>query len=349
MFVPQLKRASAAVSIAHRFFLALVALIAAVLAVAANIRAQTEATPEGEPGKVVGTVSDTEGECVSNATVVLNGPEPAGYRAIVTQSDGFFEFEDVNPGSSYTVSISADGFSGWTSSAMSVAPGEFKILGDIGLRIRKQATAVPLSSDRPALAAEQFQREETQRLLGIVPNAQVVYDSNPAPLTANRKFQLSFKGATDPVTFAAVGLIAGAEQAAGGPPRGAKGYGERFGAVAGNTVSGILIGTGILPSLLHQDPRYFYQGTGSTGSRFRHAFLHPFIAKGDNGRWQPNYSSLGGNLASSAISSAYYPGSERGARLVLGNFVIGTAERIGTSLAQEFVLAKITRRRGHLK
>ena len=97
-----------------------------------------------------------------------------------------------------------------------------------------------------------------------------------------------------------------------------------------------MIGGAILPSLLHQDPRYFYQGTGTTGSRIRHAIFSPFVAKGDNGRWQPNYSSLGGDLASSGLANLYYPKSNRGLGLVFGNFAIGTSERIAASLAKSF-------------
>jgi hypothetical protein len=97
---------------------------------------------------------------------------------------------------------------------------------------------------------------------------------------------------------------------------------------------------------LHQDPRYFYQGTGSTGSRIRHAVFSPFVARADNGKSQPNYSSLGGVLASSSLANLWYPRSDRGAGLVFGNVAIGIAERIGASLAQEFLVAKFTRRGG---
>ena len=103
-----------------------------------------------------------------------------------------------------------------------------------------------------------------------------------------------------------------------------------------------MIGGAILPSLLHQDPRYFYQGTGTTKSRIFHAISNPFVCRGDNGDMQPNYSSLGGDLISSAISNAYYPRSNRGAGLVFGNFAIGTAERVVSSLAQEFLFRKLT-------
>jgi hypothetical protein len=109
------------------------------------------------------------------------------------------------------------------------------------------------------------------------------------------------------------------------------------------------IGGAILPSLLHQAPRYFYQGTGTTSSRVRHALFSPFVTRNDNGRWGPNYSSLGGDLASAALSNLWYPKSNRGVGLAFGNFALGTAERMGASLAQEFIVARFTRRGGKVK
>jgi hypothetical protein len=114
------------------------------------------------------------------------------------------------------------------------------------------------------------------------------------------------------------------------------------GAEAADGFSDILIGGAILPSLLHQDPRYFYQGTGTTRSRLEHALASPFVCRSDNGRWQPNYSSLGGDLASSALMETYYPQSNRGAGMVFGQFAISTAERELSGVVQEFVLRKLT-------
>jgi hypothetical protein len=165
------------------------------------------------------------------------------------------------------------------------------------------------------------------------------------------KFQLALRISTDPVTAAGVALVSAGRQAANSPRygQGWGAYGERFGATAADGFSDIMIGGAILRSLLHQDPRYFYQGTGTAGSRIRYAMFSPFVAKGDNGKWMPNYSSIGGDLASSALSNVYYPPSDRGIGMVFGNFAIGTAERVGASLAQEFIFGKFTRRGGHLK
>ena len=77
-----------------------------------------------------------------------------------------------------------------------------------------------------------------------------------------------------------------------------------------------MIGGAVLPSLLHQDPRYFYQGTGTGKSRMMHALANPFICKGDNGRTQFNYSGIGGNLIAASLANLYYPPSNRGAGLV---------------------------------
>lgn len=109
-------------------------------------------------------------------------------------------------------------------------------------------------------------------------------------------------------------------------------------------MSDILIAGAVLPSLLHQDPRYFYQGTGTTSARLRHALFSPFICRGDNGKPQINFSSLGGDLASSALAETYFPDSNRGPRLVFGNFAIGTGERMVATVVQEFVLRRLTPR-----
>src|SRR5262249_36485690 len=95
-------------------------------------------------------------------------------------------------------------------------------------------------------------------------------------------------------------------------------------------------------SLLHQDPRYFYRGTGTTKSRLWHAISSTFVSKGDDGRPMFNYSNLGGDLASGAIANAYYPDRDRGAGLVVKSTLIGAGGRMANAIAQEFILRKFT-------
>jgi hypothetical protein len=218
------------------------------------------------------------------------------------------------------------------------------MLADIRLQLG-DASFVTVYASREQIAEEQVRIEEKQRVLGIVPNFYVVYDAKDAvPLSTKLKFKLAMRVSVDPVTIAGAATLAGIHQAGNTPDygQGAKGYGQRFGAITADGLSDILIGGAVLPSLLHQDPRYFYQGEGTTTSRLKHALFSPFVCRGDNGKSQVNFSSLGGDLASSALSNTYYPDSNRGPGLVFGNFAIGTAERMLSGVLQEFVLHRLT-------
>jgi hypothetical protein len=300
----------------------------------------SQRVPVSEPATIVGTVTDINGQPVEGATVSLKGPRATDLRKVTTSGLGFFELDDVATGISYHVTVSATGFAQWESPLIVLQPGEREQL-DVGkLRIEEVHTTVtvsPESSDE--IAMQQVKIEEKQRGFGIIPNFFTVYDPNPVPLTAKLKFDLAFRVLRDPFTLAGVATIAGVGQAAGNPAygQGAKGYGERFGANYANQFTTIMIGGAILPSLLHQDPRYYYQGSGTRTSRAFHALSNLFITKGDNGRTQPNFSSLGGDLASATIASSYYPERNEEARTVLENFAINTAVHAVVRLLQEFV------------
>ena len=155
------------------------------------------------------------------------------------------------------------------------------------------------------LAAEQLKAEEKQRLLGVFPDFFVSYAPNAAPLTAAQKFQLGWKTITDPVVLIGTGISAGIQQSRNNYPefgQGMEGYGKRFGAQYADRVSGVIIGHVVMQSIFHQDPRYFYKGTGSVRSRALYAIGTAFVRKGDNGHWQPDYSDVLGGLAASEIS-----------------------------------------------
>ncbi len=116
-----------------------------------------------------------------------------------------------------------------------------------------------------------------------------------------------------------------------------------MGAFYGDGFTSAFLGGAILPSILHQDPRYFYKGKGSIRSRALYAMAAIAICKGDNGKWQPNYSNVLGNLASAGISNTYYPAGNRGGGLVVENWLIGTGSGAIGNLFQEFLVKKISR------
>jgi len=321
--------------------------LAGGLILVAPASAQSNGAPNTQTGSILGTVVDGNNDTIPNATVVLQNPvgDPL---TVVTEDDGSFAFHDVTPGIAYPITIAAAGFAEWSYS-VSVEPGQDKTLTDIKLRIVAVHRAVTVTYFSKEVAAQQLKTEEQQRVLGFIPNIYVTYEPHPEPLTAKMKFHLTYKGLTHPTFFAFEGLWAGVEQAAHMTDYrlGARGYGERFGANLASGASEGLFANAILPSLLHQDPRYFYRGSGTKKSRAWHALIAPFVCQGDNGRAQPNYSQWGGSLISASLSNTYYPDSERGAGLVFRNFGTSMGLHVALGLAQEFLLGKFTSRSTH--
>jgi hypothetical protein len=178
--------------------------------------------------------------------------------------------------------FTAQEFADWTSPDFVLNPGQYLILTDSKLHIAEVTTTVSVVDSPEQVAIEQLKIEETQRVFGIIPNFYVVYDPAPARLTTKLKFHLALRTSTDVVTVLGVGLLAGINQAGDVPDyvQGAKGYFERYGAAAADGFSDIMIGGAMLPSLLRQAPRYYYQGTGTNKSRALHALSRPFRLQG---------------------------------------------------------------------
>jgi hypothetical protein len=294
---------------------------------------------------ITGTVTDANGAQIADAQVVLENTSSKTQRTVTTDSDGNFSFTSVESGS-FHLTVAYAGFTTWSSPDVAVKSGETNELPAISLQIAPAMTEVQVNFTKHDIAEEEMHLEEKQRVLGVFPNFYASYVWNAEPLSSGQKFNMAYRTAVDPVTIAIPLLIAGIEQSQNdfsGYGQGTQGYAKRFGASYADTVISNVIGGAILPSLLHQDPRYFYKGTGSKRSRIFYAISTAFICKGDNGHWQPNYSNVIGNLASAGVSNIYYPSTDRGAMLTINNWLVGTAEGSIGALFQEFVVKKMSR------
>ena len=295
-------------------------------------------------GNIGGTVVDPSGAAVAGARVVLNCGGQSASQESRSGDDGQFSFVNVAPGS-FQLTIAAEGFASQSLSGV-LRQGESYSAPRITLSLAPENTVVQVVIPRVEVAEEQIEEEEKQRVLGVVPNFYVTYVPDAAPLTSKQKFKLALKATVDPVTFVLTGAIAGVQQANNvfsGYGKGAQGYGKRYGADYADAVASTFIGSAILPSLLKQDPRYFYKGSGSARSRVLYAIANAVICKGDNGRWQANYSSILGSLAAGGISNLYYPPEYRnGAALTFENTAIGIGSTAVANLLQEFVIRKLT-------
>jgi len=188
-------------------------------------------------------------------------------------------------------------------------------------------------------AERELKKEEKQRILRVVPQFNMVDAHNAAKLSPGQKFQLAFKSATDPFTFAAAGIDAGLSQLGNDFPgygQGASGYGKRLGASYADTFDGTMIGNALLPVVLHQDPRYFRKGSGGFFRRAIYAVSTTVICKGDNGHWQPNYSNFLGNVAAGGIANLYYPAGDRGVGLIFERAFTVSAEGAAGAILTEF-------------
>jgi hypothetical protein len=303
-------------------------------------------------GTISGTVVDQSGAVVTGATVKLTatGADSDTTKAqspsqqVLTGDNGQFSFANIAPGA-FQLTITSPGFSPQTSSGI-LAPGEVHLVSQIALTVASNVTDVQVALSPVEIAEAQLKDEEKQRVLGFIPNFYVTYDPHPLSLTPKQKFELAWKTTIDPVTFVIVGGIAGVQQAENtfsGYGQGAQGYAKRYGASYADLAIGTFIGSAILPSVLKQDPRYFYKGSGGTRARVLYAIANAVICKGDNGRWQVNYSNILGSLAAGGISNLYYPAQNRnGAALTFENAAIGIGATAAANIVEEFLMRKLT-------
>lgn len=288
---------------------------------------------------VHGVVTDIAGDVIPDARVTLEPPGKSEPLATIAASDGSFSFTDL-PAGRYRLMVSGPNLETYVSGEFAVKPGETFEVPRLALKI-VTSTTVDVTATSEQVAQEQVSEQEKQRVFGVVQNFYTSYIWDAAPMTTKQKYKLSARTIVDPTTFLIVAGIAGAEHYNGTYPGygpGIEGYGKRYGAALADSVTGRIIGSAVLPSLFHQDPRYFYQGSGSVSSRAWHALASAFVCRGDNGKNQPNYSHILGNLAAGGIANAYHPEASRGVGLTFQTLAVTTGSSAIGNLFREFLL-----------
>ena len=305
----------------------------------------TDATREQpiRPGTISGSVVDRTGAVIAGAHVKLTREEPPLNQEAISDSDGQFYFGGIAPGA-FQLTITSPGFTKQTSSG-TLHSGEDCVVPPVEMTVSEAVSEVKVSLTPVEEAEAEIKDEEKQRVLGVIPNFYVTYNPAAAPLHPRQKFELAWKLTVDPVNFGLTAAIAGIQQGANsfsGYGQGAQGYGKRLGAAYADSITSTFIGGAILPSLLKQDPRYFYKGSGSRHRRFFYAVANAVICKGDNGHWQANYSAVLGSLAAGGISNLYYPATDRDATVTFENTLIAIGSTAASNVLQEFVIRKLT-------
>ena len=316
---------------------------AVLLACGAMANAQSATTAVPQPaanGSIVGTILDQSGSVAAGAVVRLTSLGKSFSREVVSGENGQYSFSNV-PSGPFDLSVNSAGF-GDKAFSGELAAGQTFLVAPIVLSVATVVTGVKVTVDPVEVATEEVKEQEHQRVLGFIPNFYVTYHPDAPPLTTKLKYKLAWRSSVDPVNIFGTAFFAGLQQAGDEYPefgQGAQGYGKRYGTAYADVIASTFLSGAFFPSLLKQDPRYFYKGTGSMRSRIWRAVSNSIICKGDNGRWQANYSNIAGSFAGAAISSTYYPTTNQ-ASVVLSNGFIRMGESSLAGVMQEFVVRK---------
>jgi len=195
-------------------------------------------------------------------------------------------------------------------------------------------TALP---DSPT--AKSSAHDRPPRIFWVIPTFTITESKQPAKLSPKQKLEIVVKDTIDPYTIGFTAVTAGIAQANNdmkGYGQGASGYAKRFAASYTDQASAGFFGGFLIPSVLHQDPRYYRQGSGPFASRFTHALIRPLVTHTDSGRRDFNWSGLLGSLAASALSNTYYPQEERGVGKTFSRWGMGIPLSVIDHLIDEF-------------
>ncbi len=296
-------------------------------------------------GQISGTIVDQAGALAAGAQVQLVRPGQTQSQPQQVQSgdDGQFSFGDVTPGP-FQITVTAPGFDS-KSFTGTLSAGQAFIVPQIVLPVAAATTEVKVGVSADEVAEAEVKEQYKQKVLGFIPNYYASYVGDAVPLPPRLKFQLAWRSVSDPITILGAGMLAGIYQAGdqlSGYGQGASGYFDRFGAAYGDIFLGTFIDSAVFPTLFHQDPRYFYKGTGTVKSRIAYALENAIICRGDNGKRQFNYSAVVGSFVTSGISYTYYPAANRGGGLLVESALIRVAEGSLAGIFQEFVVKKLT-------
>lgn len=309
-------------------------------------QSNTCASKLGAPGSgsLAGIVVDSNHNPLSGALLHLERDGFSESCDLATEPDGRFLFADL-PSGSYRLRVSFSGMQTLVDEEITLQNGEHLRLPDLTIHLATATQQVTVTVNQIELAQEEVKTEEKQRALVIFPNFYSSYIWNAAPLDTRQKFDLALHSIFDPVNLLVVGAEAGGLQYTDtyhDYGTGAGAYGKYYGATFADTAIAHILGSAALPSLLHQDPRYFYKGRGSKTSRALYAITRAVITRNDAGRDVPNYSSMAGSLMAGAISNAYHPAADRGAGLTFRNGAIAIGGHAFDNLIREFILRQLT-------
>jgi len=205
----------------------------------------------------------------------------------------------------------------------------------------KLTAAMPDQTSDAKNKKDEFQGQQTKRMLWVIPNFGAVNaDTQLPPLSTREKFALAAQDSVvDYSSYTWAGILAGQAMLLNSDPelgRGIKGYGRYYWRTFTDGVSGTFFTEAVVPAITHEDPRYYTMGRGGFFRRTGYAISRAFVAKTDSGRASFNWSEVAGNGLEAGLSNAYYPPQERGLSQTALNWGTQMESAVLNHIFQEF-------------
>lgn len=205
-----------------------------------------------------------------------------------------------------------------------------------GAQAQQPAPTVTTADSFPSRPqdANNPRKRATPAFLAYATNRSLIFPdiaTSPGPLTSAGKFKLFVNQSISPPYVVAAALTAAWSQARDTPTGYGQGwgaYGGRFGDAMGRASSNSFFSSFLLPSWLHQDPRFFPQTNPTWWRTVRYSARRIVFTQSDSSQEVFNYSGLLGPLAAEGLANTYLPSSEQ--------TFAKTATRFGTDMAWQF-------------
>jgi hypothetical protein len=209
-----------------------------------------------------------------------------------------------------------------TVASLTEVSADSELPDDPGTQQQAQQQHVQVASDAPAPSGSSSQPvdplaqgRQTKRILFVVPNFRAVSaDQHLPPQSVKEKFKTAALDSFDYSSFIFVAGQAAVAQANNSYPefhQGAAGYGRYYWHTLADAINENTFVEFIVPSILHQDTRYYTLGKGPFVKRLGYAFSRVAITRADSGHDTFNFSEFVGAGAFSGVANLYYPSTER--------------------------------------
>jgi|SRR5579863_1662417 len=158
-------------------------------------------------------------------------------------------------------------------------------------------------------------QQQPKRILGVMPNFRAVSaGALPPPPTPKESFLIATQNSFDYSSFIFVGITSMLAEGTNAHPalgKGLPGFGRYYWRGFLDKTDGNYLVIFALPSLLHEDERYYARGTGEFFKRGIYAASRILITPDYHGRNTFNASEVFGRAMAQGVSISYYPRSDR--------------------------------------